>query len=47
MTKKKTKKEKSVVENTSVIEEKFVQTLEKPNAQQVDNTTFKDLNLMY
>ena len=44
MAKKKTKKEESVVENTSVIEEKFVQTLEKPNAQQVDNTTFKDLN---
>tara|TARA_R110002051_G_scaffold174084_1_gene244469 strand:+ start:265 stop:1371 length:1107 start_codon:yes stop_codon:yes gene_type:complete len=43
MANKKTKKE-TVVENTSVIKEQFVETLEAPKLQQVDNTTFKDLN---
>ena len=43
MANKKTKKE-TVVENTSVIKEEFVETLEAPKLQQVDNTTFINLN---
>ena len=43
MAKKKTQKEETVVD-TPVVEE-IVETLEKPNViQQVDNTTYKDLN---